>query len=287
MKRFDVIYSLQSDVRIGYRKIGNLHTTRYYIPGKAVWACCVNQLVNRFGKTGYPNNQNPYQFWENFLKQQMKFSYLFLMDTTAENNGRKLIPDQDGIKIIERRFISSTVGTALTASHQTAEHGSLHESEWIMAKSKDGTYQVLVSGFILIDDNDDNDDNNHPDVVISMDNEQVCLAYLGKTVSFFNDIILNLTVGGDITSGKGRIKLQQVEEQTGQTKDHGSLATGHVIWSAHADVEGPIEAVAQRKWDPENNHPGGISDYYLAWMPGSLIRTDKIHMDYCGRLTLY
>ncbi len=168
------IFKAESPVHIGYKQIGILKTTRYYITGKAMWGAITANLTRAL----FDNpNSNDYQDVGNFVKENIKTTYFFpaikgdeksLSDLTdvmvevksnknekfgvflpryeepKENNKYEREDNRDvGIKFsklskeeFEQIFVGSFVSTALDATTKTAEEGSLHEFEFIKNRVK-------------------------------------------------------------------------------------------------------------------------------------------------------
>lgn len=284
---YDLTYALSSDVRIGHRKIGNLHTTRYYVPGWTLWASCVNRLKTHFEGMTYSHHGNPWSFWEDLLKRHVKFSYFFIKDEEIDKElNRDLKRDSKGarqnyqkqnIETIERHYIGSTVGTALAFGGRTADPGSLNESEWILACSRKNR-QTQIQGNIHILEGRD-----YSGIAIHVEGTRVVFSSQDRQADFFNEILNELYVGGDISSGKGRIK-QVSCQKVALHQASGKHAGGHVFWSEQADISGELEAVTLRMYDKKKNRPGGRYEYFLAWQPWAQVNAGSLEMDCWGRM---
>ena len=132
---FEIVFLLKSPLHIGYRQIGMLAKTRYYVPGRNMWAAVTARLAQMRPCTDLPN----YQGVGEWLKKYAKFSYFYLA-VDREGSQENYLPryTDDGLKWgaspqdqFERRFITSFTATAIEHSSRTAEDESLHEIELV------------------------------------------------------------------------------------------------------------------------------------------------------------
>ena len=290
--RFNVIYELVSPVRIGHRKVGNLQTTRYYIPGNVLWASAVRRLVGRFGM-GSVDGRNAYDYWGDTLKDYIRFSYLFLLD----EHGKQLIPEignnwkesTERRSTIESRYIFSTAGTPLNPETLTVEEGMLHELEWISNIDRVTGCPTTLAGHIDILQDSSNQ-------AFQVEDEGVDVHLAGDKADFFDKIVNLAHVGADLRFGYGRLRLKEFL-RIGDVKEFqtfpNNVIPGHVVADAGRSLtlQGRIETVVGRSWEPAgekvscDGKPGRRLNHFVAYVPGTIGTGDFI-MDHLGRFRI-
>jgi len=146
------IFKAKAPVHIGYKQIGVLKTTRYYITGRAMWGAITANLTRAL--FGNPDAEN-YQKVGEFVKDLIRTTYFFpafekdkvndSQEWSDAKTGNYLVflPEysENGLKFgkipkekFEQTFIGSFVSTALESETKTAEEGSLHEFEFVKDK---------------------------------------------------------------------------------------------------------------------------------------------------------
>lgn len=154
----------ESPVHIGYRSLGIISQTRYYIPAKNLWAVLTAYITKNYREIGdwqiqrdNPSNMD-YQKVGKEISQNIRFSYFYPC-----KNGTPLYPfytTQEGTKYgaltkeqFEASFISSFASTAIDRDSGTALEemgegkGSLHEVEFIKPQSDFTGYCFVKNGF--------------------------------------------------------------------------------------------------------------------------------------------
>ncbi len=155
----------ESPVHIGYRSLGIISQTRYYIPAKTLWAVLTAYITKNHREIGgwqilgdNPTNMD-YQKVGKEISQNIRFSYFYVCE-----DGTPLYPlcTQKGIKygdgsltkeMFEAVFISSFASTAIDRDSGTALEemgegkGSLHEVEFIKPQSEFTGYCFVKNGF--------------------------------------------------------------------------------------------------------------------------------------------
>lgn len=131
----DTVFRLESPLHIGYRQIGTLAKTRYYVPGKNIWAAVTVRLAQMTSNGDLPD----YRRIGKILAENVRFSYFFLSNNPEDVNADYSPKYQEtGLMWgnlsqddFERRFITSFVTTAINHESRMAEDESLHEIELI------------------------------------------------------------------------------------------------------------------------------------------------------------
>lgn len=163
-KCYNVKLKSESPVHIGYRSLGIISQTRYYIPAKNLWAALTAYITKNHREIGDwqiqrddPTNMD-YQKVGKEISQNIRFSYFYPC-----KNGTPLYPfytTQEGTKYgdlikeqFEASFISSFASTAIDRDSGTALEdmgegkGSLHEVEFIKPQSDFTGYCFVKNGF--------------------------------------------------------------------------------------------------------------------------------------------
>jgi len=205
---YSTIFKTESPVHIGYKQIGILKTTRYYITGRAMWGAITANLTRAL--FNHPALED-YQAVGNFVRGNIRTTYFYPAikknEAVSENWSEYEVNDylvflpkytKEGINFgnkskewFEQRFVGSFVSTALESQTRTAEEGSLDVSN---AKVKDvkkkKVYEVNIS--------EENDD-----LKITFKNKDA------ETYAFLKKDVLNmLFVGGERNYGFGKIMLE-------------------------------------------------------------------------------
>lgn len=283
-KCYELRFKAKSGIHIGYRKLGIINQTRYFIPGKTMWGAVTAILSRRFMKN---YNAKIYEKIGEFVKNHLKFSYFYLV-----NCGKVLYPkyDEKGLLFgdsttkeeFENEFIYSYVSTAVDPASKTAEDGSLHEFEYIKPN-------VEFCGYLFA--NDGNGirfgDNTF---LINASNDDVKLT---QDISLFN-IIEKIQVGGERNYGFGWLELKykkfcsskEVEMYDSKIKiDLNDLTlkkfeSNEIIALSHVAIDnlnfesirGDIEPFVGREWAEEKGAGQKISDVKICLVPGTKIK---------------
>jgi len=245
-----VSFRLISPLHIGYKKIGNLQATRPYVPGKTLWGALTARLVRDQGN-------NNYQEIGKKIDNELRFTYLY--PTTASNK-IVLWPWEDLDKF-SWMYLSSYASTALEG--KVAEEGTLHETEYIYPKTRDGK-QVYLVGYVI-------------------EKEGCELKW--------RDAVKRIQIGGELGYGWGRVKLISKPKKSdscfdsytfnGAGNDPEITVQKNKPILAHAlvdglDCKGTIEPLVGRETDKNTGFGGVISKAEICWIPGSIVNANKI-----------
>lgn len=281
---YQLRYTAQSPLHIGYHTLGMVQRTRPYVTGRALWGAITSRLAQFLAGSGQPD----YETVGCEVRQGLHFTYLF---PSLGPEGKPLIPwfrmnDDKSCELyygaggadgeqeclipslqFERMFICTRGQTAVGPQSQTALDGSLHETEFLAHRVR-GAQGTSIPVFFL--------------------------GYLGIDPAFpHKDVLWNamtdLAVGGERSYGYGRLRLSR-PEQPMQLEDNeklfglGTLVRDgtSVIWPpgapfpAHVEVcgtlpvAGDIEPFLGR--ETENQGFGKrISTMKPCWVPGSVL----------------
>jgi len=296
------VFRAKSPVHIGYRQIGILKTTRYYITGRAMWGAITANLTRALFENPSPED---YRTVGNFVRKNIRTTYFYpaIKKTDIENPEEwseievkdyfVFLPNYiNGLRFgkilkeeFEQIFIGSFVSTALESTTKTAEEGSLHEFEFIKDKVKIGesVANVYWVGYLFIKEDELEgikiESCNGGDVAIS----------IGTTKRYLRNIIDQLYVGGERNYGLGRLKLLELTKETGsifgrysielndenpilKNLDEESVAISHVKLDGLELELGEIEPVVGLEWSAKGAGQE-VSKAEICATPGSKLKS--------------
>ncbi|MFQ6089408.1 MAG: RAMP superfamily CRISPR-associated protein [Candidatus Methanofastidiosia archaeon] len=283
-KCYKLVYEAKAPIHIGYRKLGIVSRTRYYILGRNFWGAATAILTRKIMKD---YDSKIYKNVGEFVKKNIIFSHFYVCE-----NDKILYPifSEDGLKYenhsehkFEKKYISSYVSTALEITSKTAEEESLHEIEFIKPKYKenDGVRDTEFFGHVFVNENPkfDNDINDK---------------FKNKLKEYLNqeklkEIISELWVGGERNYGFGRVELENEnfketdkifkkedfqltldnEKPLLASKNSCILALSHVLFNENIKlIKGDIEPLVGRIWSEKGaGHTPEFSN--VALVPGT------------------
>jgi hypothetical protein len=315
-KCYLTIFKAESPVHIGYRQIGILKTTRYYITGRAMWGAITANLTRALFSNPDPED---YQAVGNFVRENIRTTYFYpaIKKEVGPENWSKyevdgyfvFLPEytDKGMKFgniskekFEQMFIGSFVSTALEAKTKTAEEGSLHEFEYVRNKiiSSDKVIQVYWMGYLFINHNankaKDNQERKVYKVELRGEEDDIIINFKNENTSL-KDVLNLLFVGGERNYGFGKITLESAGFRPENQRLFGKFtleldAEEPVIEIdtafAHLDIElkgkllGEIEPVVGLEWS-DKGAGQSISRAIICITPGSKISGKYVLGEYC------
>jgi hypothetical protein len=296
-------FKAESPIHIGYRQVGILKTTRYYITGRAMWGAITANLTRVLFDNPTPED---YQAVGNFVKESIKTTYFYPAiekgkvknpDEWSEvrvNNHLVFLPEytERGLKfgelskeVFEQTFIGSFVSTALDSTSKTAEEGSLHEFEFIKNKVRIGKSSVDVYwvGYLFVKEGGE---SNGIKIKECSENE-VLIERESKGEKSLSEILKMIYVGGEKNYGLGRLKLKKFEKENGNTVFNRykfeisdkivfkslNIAISHIkLDEAELLERGEIEPLVGLEWD-EKGAGQKISNTKICIVPGSVFKS--------------
>lgn len=279
---YEFIFKLKSPLHIGFHKVLIFSKTRYYAPGKLIWAGLTSKVTPLFGITNYETVGQ-------FFKESMRYGYFYLcVDEIL------YIPKytEEGLKFgplsqneFEKRFITSIASTAIQPESLTAEEGMLHEIEIINPYTIDNGKPVYLKCLVWVKNKSKNGLNIEP-----KENE-INISYNDKQVNFNKGF--QIQIGGERRYGFGLIELVELKKIPDLKsadfpgtwrEDKGevviSITKNNPIWAhtkstANLNINGDIEPLVGRDWDSEKGAGRILKSEGLFWMPGSILIEDK------------
>ncbi len=171
-----IVLRLLTPMHIGQAKLGNLQRTRPYVHGKSLWGALTARLTRDAPELG-----GDYRAVGGRVNEELAFSYFYPTVDDQVTLWPWDDPDQ-----FSWRYLGSYASTALNYSHNSAEDGSLHETEYIAPTSRSGDLVNLV-GYIF--------------------------EKAGCTLPW-QEVLSRLQLGGERTYGWGRVELKSVSSPT-------------------------------------------------------------------------
>lgn len=317
-KCYLTIFKAESPIHIGYKQVGMLKTTRYYITGRAMWgAITANLTRSLFDK---PSSKD-YQAVGNFVKENIRTTYFYpaINKVDTEKWSKYMVKDycvfmpeynEEGLKFgemgkeeFERLFIGSFVSTALDVRTKTAEEGSLHEFEYIQNKVElcDKVVQVYWVGYLFVNCNG----KEVYRVEMSEKEGDVAITFRNGTTheSTLKNVLSMVFVGGERNYGFGKLRLCEFEPVSskifGRLKfelsnqpvlsyDDGGNSIAHVdIGSTNKIITnfcGEIEPLVGLEWSTDKSKGVGqkVSTAVICITPGSQIPAGKYELGEYG-----
>ncbi len=282
---YKLVYQAKSPIHIGWHTLGYIKLTRYYIPGKNIWASFTDNLT----RAGEEKDPKAYIKYGEILKKDILISYFY----PALDPDLPLLPrfTDDGLKYgdcleveFTRLFIKSFGQTAVLPESNTAEDESLHESEFISPVVEDEVtkeqYPVYFVGYLFIKDG-----------IKTINGET--LGWDSGVIKL-KAIISEIFVGGDRKYGWGRLVLDErfiKEKQTndflgyplqlGNDRPEITISSNkpmpaHIAVANNLKFKGDIEPLVGREFGVKDKKGFGqdIVHSGIFWTPGSLLYED-------------
>ncbi|MEM3554415.1 MAG: hypothetical protein QXU79_01160 [Candidatus Micrarchaeaceae archaeon] len=258
-KVYWIALRLLTPMHIGWIKVGNLQRTRPYVTGKALWGALTARLT-RDGGTGN------YQQIGQEVNQWLAFSYFY---PSTDTDGVALWPwaDPDEFAWL---YLNTYASTALNYGQNSAEEGSLHETEYLSPYTREGE-PVYLLGYIF-----------------ARDGNLAWLKALGR-----------LQLGGERGYGWGRVALASQKDWDIRQPLFGQWAVQAGTWPpelrptqdrakvlAHAlaadfddgtvrravsGIAGPVEPLVGRETVAGDRFGGQLSPARICHIPGSQV----------------
>ncbi len=281
---YRLVFRLESPLHIGWRKIGNLMQTRYYVPGRAFWGAVTANLTRWLGGTDYRQVGD-------WVRSNLRFGYFFpandpnnpLYPTYSQGNityGRDRSLTEAAF---EHCFLSSLASTAIAAEVFASREGSLHEVEFIIPTLDTGKPVYLVGHLFVRMQTDNGASTTSDEIVATTENDDIKI----QGHSLCQEILASLRIGGERRYGFGRLTLCQPGCQPVDDLFEYDLNPENLYVTipaqkpllAHAvvnsmNVEGSIEPLVSREWAREQGPGRRVTLLGLCYTPGSVVIND-------------
>jgi hypothetical protein len=249
---YKVVLRLLTPLHVGAGQLGNVQRTRPYVTGKALWGALTARLTrDDLALAG------DYVAVGRCVDEELAFSYFY----PAVGEEVDLWPWSDPDEFAWR-YLGSHAGTALDYDRNTAEEGSLHETEFIAATARGGRSVHLV-GYIF---------------------EQAGCSLPWRAA------VSRLQVGGERTCGWGRVEPKAVElvaeplfglyrmsldgERPLLHLHEGSRLLAHTLAVGEGAVaaEGRLAPLVGRETREADRHGQRVSAAGVYWEPGAVTK---------------
>ncbi len=254
-KMYKARLRLLSPIHVGWAKQGNLQRTRPYVTGKVIWGALTARLTRDHPSLG------DYQQVGEKVKAQLAFSYFY----PAVGKEVNCWPWGVQADVFAWRYLNSYASTALNYDHNRAEEGSLHETEYIAPRTRDGE-MVYLLGYIF--------------------EQEGCKLPWRKALD-------RLQLGGERGYGWGRVRSEGEPQVTDEffpgwqvdlkaEQPHLKAANGKAVFYAHVQANnvagsGAIEPLLGRETSQNGQHGEQISKAEICWTPGSQL-SQQVHL---------
>lgn len=250
-KMHKVVFRLLTPLHVGDVKLGNVQRARHYVTGKALWGALTARLTR-----DCPELNGDYVAVGNRVNDQLAFSYFY----PAVNEKVDPFP-WDNADEFAWRYLNTYASTALDYGRNSAEEGSLHETEFIAPRTRDGAAVNLV-GYIF-------------------EREGCTLKWQAA--------LDRLQLGGKRTYGWGRVKRDSGPESAQsfwdgwtvdldqprpvlRTNGTAPVLYAHTITTAESDAMGRVEPLVGRETRAADAHGREFPRAQICWMPGARMR---------------
>lgn len=251
---YQVILRVLSPIHIGWKKTSNLQQTRYYVPAKTIWGALTARITRDL-------NSSEYEKIGHKINENLRFSYFYPSDNDSKVDE---FPWEDN-----NRFTWKYIGSYQSAAleNKTAIEGMLHETEYILPKTREGK-QVFLIGYII--ENDEIEKN-------------------GFDIDW-KTALPKIQIGGERGYGWGRVAIEKepnkcntffdYEFDSSKTepvikvpKDKFILAHTCAEQQEKADpkIEGNIEPFVGRITTENGKFGAQFSEVNICWTPGSKV----------------
>lgn len=268
-----IVYQLKSPLYIGLRPFGFIMRTRYYVPGRVLWAAFTKELTELL-QPEY--RARDYEALGNSVNEYVRFSYFFISD----GRGHLLRPHyekEQGLCMgdlsaaqFEERYIRSYASTAIDPRRFAAMEEMLHEVEYICPRIQDSRGQLqdtFIEGDIYINSN-----------FICRDKRNI--VYNGKEIEL-KKILARFRLGGEQTYGFGRLELKRMDDFKESSPEYEVDSPEEYVLPAHLSVEkakdvirgfsGDVEMLFGRVWAKGRGAGQETSSPELALAPGTRV----------------
>ncbi len=246
-KMYHVAFRLLAPLHVGWFKQGNLQRTRPYVTGKTLWGA----LTARLTRDG---NRNDYQTVGTQVSQFLAFSYFY----PSTRPDRVVFWPWENVEKFAWRYLNTYASTALNCDQNSAEEGSLHETEYIAPYTREGEPVYLV-GYLL--------------------EQQGCSLK-------WKDALSRLQLGGERTYGWGRVQVQDDPQEaqnfwpgwkvdlTGprprlEAQAEATLYAHLSHSNSLPNLGGALEPLVGRETEKADQFGRRIVPLGLAWAPGA------------------
>jgi hypothetical protein len=145
---YHVVLRLESQMHVGWGKVGNLQRTRPYLPGRALWGALTERLTRDVYVDRY--NARDYQEIGERVNQTLAMTYFYVALRGETGGYVPQWPWEAAATRFAQRLLGSYPSTALVYPQQGAAEGTLHEIEYIAPRTLDrAASPVYLRGYLF------------------------------------------------------------------------------------------------------------------------------------------
>lgn len=286
---YEATYKALSPIHIGYKSIGILDTTRYYITGKVLWGAMTASVTRHLIDT--PGKEE-YKCVGEIVRENIRTTYFF---PKVENTVYYPIYEERELRYgtlsksaFEKTFIYSFVSTALDKT-KTADENTLHEVEYIKNRVRiaDDPKDVYWIGYLFVKDGifSANENKKGPVLEVKTEKEDFTVEK-GDREMRASEILRKIQVGGERNYGFGNLRLEGTFRRVDRNTDNefgceleggmvkSEKALGHVYYE-DVPYTGEIEPFVGREWGEKGSgretsiNKGGKNTPCVFFVPGT------------------
>ena len=215
-------YRIQTGIHAGALKMGFVDKTGYYIMPQVFMGAMINRMTRIFYSCPEPRD---FSAVGDFVYQHIKFTPFYVNDGTETYCPDDLTPGgkrkwglneatQIGSDEFEHRFIRSYTGTSVAYDVRSARKHTLHETEYIASRDRNGK-ALFLEGYAILFPGEHQVSNGSTQRTFVLSKDLSCSVTQGEDSGhLFNKLGASLQVGGDRNYGMGLISHEPSEPAT-------------------------------------------------------------------------
>ncbi|MEW6107428.1 MAG: hypothetical protein AB1563_13910 [Bacillota bacterium] len=274
-------WQLESPLYIGMAPAGSINRCRLYVPARNLWGAVTAELARQKAAAQFPN----YQQVGNEIKNRVRFTYLYPAEKhnskwcawlpkyelglglvwKREGNSQESLQDRD----IRMRLLHTRPGTAIDPSSDTAEEGSLHETECMNTfwRDTDGcaSSPVGLVGYVFMQDTAS---SSSADLKLPDDLQSLRTLFVGGDTRYG---LGELTRTGELIDAVSDVFGQPVELSGDKPMIRADRILGHAIADEAKEAYGQCELLLG--WDDGKIH---VPASKPLWQPGSYTKQPQL-----------
>lgn len=263
-------WRLEAPLFVGALPAGSLNRCRLYVPSRPLWGALTAELARR-RESGFPSYENE----GTVLRENARFTYLFPAECDGKHwrawlpryeqpaglvwrredrqDGEYHLPDRQ----IRMRLLDARPGTAIDPDSDSAEEGSLRETECVLPQWRSSESSVAFVGYV----------------------------FLKQDLPELRDLTA-LFLGGDSRYGLGRLRRLDMTPasdvfgaQIDLNQGAPSVRSNRLLAHTHQDA-GRLEIIGSHEllagWDRTRHDPFLPIAEMPLWTPGSRVRDGRV-----------
>lgn len=151
---YRIVFRVRTPLHIGYARMGNVHYTRPYVTGRAIWGALTERVTRDLAaRTNQPAvNFEAYKSQSDTICNRLAYTYFYLAEKRDDGDFAIVWPWEEQ-KVAP--YLKSYVSTALEGLSGSALKGSLHETEMIAPQRSAESGPTYLMGYFFERTQDD------------------------------------------------------------------------------------------------------------------------------------